>query len=123
MPVRRLLTVGPSYVLAVNRRLADEIARAGAGRWEVTAVAPRFFHGDLRDLHIETSPNGAATLVPVPAHLTRSPHLFFFGRGLGEVLQARCDLIHVWQEPYVLAGAQATFFAPRQSRLCFSSLL
>ena len=53
MTVRRLLSVAHSYVVGLNRRLAHEMARAGAGRWEVTALAPRFMHGDLRPIALE----------------------------------------------------------------------
>jgi hypothetical protein len=53
---RRLLSVAHSYVVALNRRLADEMARAGAGRWEVTAVAPEFMPGDFRPISLETLP-------------------------------------------------------------------
>ena len=38
--MKRLLTIGHSYVVATNRRLAHEMAIAGAGEWEVTCVAP-----------------------------------------------------------------------------------
>ena len=50
---RRLLTIGHSYCVAVNRRLAHEMAREGGEDWEVTAVAPEFFHGDLRPIRTE----------------------------------------------------------------------
>ena len=45
---RRLLTIGHSYVVASNRRLAHEMALQGSGRWQVTAVAPARFRGDMR---------------------------------------------------------------------------
>jgi len=49
----RLLTIGHSYVVAANRRLAHEMAMQGGRRWHVTTVAPRRFRGDLRQLHLE----------------------------------------------------------------------
>ena len=55
---RRLLTIAHSYCVALNRRLAHEMARAGGEQWEVTAVAPRFFHGDLRPIPLEPQPGG-----------------------------------------------------------------
>ena len=38
---RRLLSIGHSYCVALNRRLPEEIARVAG--WDVTVVAPRFF--------------------------------------------------------------------------------
>ena len=46
--MKRLLTIGHSYVVALNRRLPDEIARQASGRWSVTVAAPTHYHGDLR---------------------------------------------------------------------------
>src|SRR5258705_6619033 len=50
---RRLLTIGHSYVVATNRRLAHEMAVQGAGEWSVTAAAPARFRGDLRPIRSE----------------------------------------------------------------------
>jgi hypothetical protein len=36
-PRRRLLTISHSYVVGLNRRFADELARAGGAEWDVTA--------------------------------------------------------------------------------------
>ena len=48
---RRLLTVGHSYAVALNRRLADEVARAGG--WDVLTVGPTWVRGDLRPIAFE----------------------------------------------------------------------
>ena len=40
---RRLLSIGHSYCVALNRRLPEEIARVAG--WDVTVVAPSFFSG------------------------------------------------------------------------------
>jgi hypothetical protein len=58
----RLLSIGHSYVVALNRRLAHEMARAGADRWEVTAVAPQAMVGDLRPITLETFSQEAGVL-------------------------------------------------------------
>ena len=50
---KRLLTVGHSYVVALNRRLAHEMESSSAGRWEVTAAAPASFPGDLKRISLE----------------------------------------------------------------------
>src|SRR5262245_49207801 len=110
---RRLLTLSHSYVVALNRRLAVEMARAGGGDWSVTAAAPRFFQGDLRPIHLERdAPAGPANLevVELGAYLTRSPHLFFYGPSLRSLAGQRWDVVHCWEEPYVLAAAEVTAF-------------
>ena len=52
-PTYRLLSVGHSYVVALNRKLPDEIARVSGGRWDVTAVAPRHVTAELRNITLE----------------------------------------------------------------------
>src|SRR5262249_30961373 len=106
MTLRRLLTVGHSYVVALNRRLAHELARARAGRLEVTAAAPQFVHGDLRPIALEYFPTEACRLVPVPSYLTARPHVMVYGRTLRRLFGERWDIVHSWEEPFVLAGGQ-----------------
>jgi glycosyltransferase involved in cell wall biosynthesis len=112
---RRLLTVGHSYVVGLNRRLAHEMARAGAGagRWEVTAAAPTFFHGDLRDITLQVEPGEPCRVEGVPARFTRKVHVMLYGRALRRLLHSRrWDLVHAWEEPYVLAGGQVARWTP-----------
>jgi glycosyltransferase involved in cell wall biosynthesis len=117
----RLLTISHSYPVALNRRLAAELSRAGETRWQVTAVSPRRYHGDLRDVPLERiadEPNG---LRPVGAYGTRSPHLFFYGRSLATTLREGWDVVHVWEEPFVVAGAQIAAWIPRGVPFVFST--
>ena len=78
---RRLLTIAHSYCVALNRRLAHEMARAGGEQWEVTAVAPRFFHGDLRPVPLEPQPGELCRVAAIDVHLSRITQLFFYGFG------------------------------------------
>ena len=111
---RRLLSIGHSYVVALNRRLAHEMARVGAERWEVTVAAPKFMRGDLRPITLESFPQEAARLIPISAYLTTSPHLLFYGALLRRLLSEPWDLIHCWEEPYVLAGGQIAFWSRKR---------
>jgi glycosyltransferase involved in cell wall biosynthesis len=116
---RRLLTVSHSYVVALNRRLAAEMAKVGGGEWEVTALAPERFHGDLRRIELERrsgEPNG---LESVPAYATRSAHLFFYGPSLARTLRAGWDCVHLWEEPYVFAGLEVAACLPPRTPLVF----
>src|SRR5438105_11925514 len=97
------------------------MARVGAGEWEVTAVAPSFFHGDLRPIPLETLPREACRLESLPAHLTNRIHLMFYGRRLRKVLRERWDVVHCWEEPYVLSGGQVAWWTPRRAALVYAT--
>lgn len=121
MARRQLLSISHSYVVALNRRLAHELSRLGRGGWDVTAVAPSFFHGDLRDIRLEPGAQEQQQTLSVPAHLTRSAHLFFYGPRLASLLSRGWSLVHCWEEPYVLAGAQVALLTPRGTPLVFAT--
>ena len=103
---RRLVTVSHSSVVPLNRRLANELARVGGGDWDVTAVAPRFSHGDLSPPHAQgragrARPRGgrARPVQPLAARLrlrtgiARAP---LRRRGLGALVggAGRRSLVH-----------------------------
>jgi glycosyltransferase involved in cell wall biosynthesis len=113
---RTLLTVGHSYVIAENRRLAHEMALQGKGRWRVTAVAPSSFRGDLRPVECEPIDNEACELRRVPVRFDRSPHFMWYG-GLRRAMTGRWDVVHCWEEPYVFAGTQIARASSSQSAL------
>jgi glycosyltransferase involved in cell wall biosynthesis len=115
--VKRLLTLGHSYVVAGNRRLAHELARAGVGEWEVTCVAPARFPGDLRAVELEPIPGEACRTLAVPVRFARRPHLMRYGRGLRDILREPWDVVHLWEEPFVLAAAQVARAAPADAVL------
>src|SRR5262245_33986274 len=118
--MKRLLTIGHSYVIALNRRLADEMARQGAGRWSVTAAAPASFAGDLRRVALETRPGEACRVVPLTVYVDRVPHLMVYG-GLRRLMSEPWDVVHCWEEPYVAAGAQIAEAAPADARFVFAT--
>jgi glycosyltransferase involved in cell wall biosynthesis len=118
---RRLLSVSHSYVVTLNRRLANELARVGAGRWEVTAVAPRFFHGDLSPITLQREPGEESRVEEVRALFSRSAHVFVYGPELREKLARGVDLVHSWEEPYVFAGAEVALLTPRRVPLVFAT--
>ena len=119
--MKRLLTIGHSYVVAQNRRLAHEMAVEGRGEWEVTAAAPLRFAGDLREIALEPIPGEACRLVSLPVRLDSLPHLMFYGRGLRALLQQQWDVIHCWEEPYVAAAYQVGRLAPAEARFLFAT--
>ncbi len=118
---RRLLTLSHSYVVALNRRLARALHRASGEAWEVVAAAPRFFHGDLRPIHLEEEPGRGYRLEGLTAVGSRSLHLFVYGPSLVPLLRERWDVVHAWEEPYVACGFQVAALARRDARLVFST--
>lgn len=121
MTKRRLLTIGHSYCVALNRRLAHEMARLGGAQWEVTAAAPAFFHGDLRPIALEALPGEQCRLQPLVAHLSRRIHVMFYERRLRALLAQPWDVVHCWEEPYLLAGAQVAWWTPRGAALVYNT--
>lgn len=116
---RRLLSLSHSYVVALNRRLAVELARVGGKAWEVTAAAPRFFQGDLRPIPLEPDPGSPLEVVGLRAIGSRFKHVFVYGPELREVLRRSWDVVHCWEEPYVFAGAQVAAWTPRPVKLAY----
>ena len=71
----RILTIGHSYCVALNRALVREVARDPD--FEVTVAAPSFFHGDLRPIVLEPEPTGSPLrLVSLRTRLSRLIHVF-----------------------------------------------
>jgi phosphatidyl-myo-inositol dimannoside synthase len=116
---RRLLTVGHSYCVTLNRRLADAIARDG--RWDVTAVGPTRFRGDFEWHDLVADPVEACNVVPVPVHFATRVATMLYGRGLRRLLRQPWDIVHCWEEPYVAAAAQVAMWTPRETPLVFST--
>jgi len=109
---RKLLSIGHSYVVKLNRRLVNEMARLGKEEWEVTAVAPKFIHGDLRPIHLEIDQNESCHLESVPVYFSKPTHILSYCWRLKEIMQQGWDLVHCWQEPYIFSGGQIAWWTP-----------
>ncbi len=107
---KRLLTIGHSYAVALNRRLPD--ALAATGEWHVTAVAPARFRGDFGWHRAEASPGERCALAPVPVYRSRPVHVMTYGLKLRTLLRQPWDLVHCWEEPYVASAAQVACWTP-----------
>lgn len=118
-PPRRLLTLGHSYVVGTNRGLARAMAAAGTGEWEVTAAAPASFPGDLGPIALDPAPGERVEALPV--HGAGRIHTMLYGRPLRALLRRGWDVVHCWEEPYVLAGAQVAAWTPRGAKLVFAT--
>jgi phosphatidylinositol alpha-1,6-mannosyltransferase len=115
----RLLTLGHSYVVGTNRALARAMADAGAGEWEVASAAPASFPGDLGPIRLQPLPGERVEALPV-----RGPgriHTMTYGRALRALLRRGWDVVHCWEEPFVLAGAQVAGWTPPEAKLVFAT--
>ena len=114
----RLLTLGHSYVVGTNRALARAMAAAGAGEWEVACAAPQAFPGDLGPIRLEPQPGEAVEGLSLRgAHV----HTMLYGNELRALLHRGWDVVHCWEEPFVLAGAQVAAWTPWESKLVFAT--
>src|SRR5258708_36165232 len=103
----RVLAIGHSYVLAVNRTYLR--ALAADGRFRVTVAAPQFFQGDLRPLTLEPEPAGSPlTVVGLPADWTQFIHWFGYREAALHRLVRRgnFDVVPAREEPFLRAGGQ-----------------
>jgi glycosyltransferase involved in cell wall biosynthesis len=118
---RRLLSIGHSYAVAVNRRLAHAVQHAAGASLEVHVGAPDYFHGsrDLHPVRFNTNGREPCPVTVLPTRLTRFVHFFTYGRGLRPLLQSGWDLVHAWEEPYILAGAQIALYTPASTKLVY----
>jgi phosphatidyl-myo-inositol dimannoside synthase len=117
----RILTIGHSYCVALNRALIREVALDPD--FDVTVAAPSFFHGDLRPIVLEPEPPASPLrLVPLDTRLSRFIHIFRYdGSALRSLIrEGEFDVVHAWEEPYVYAGYQiAKALKKSSARFCF----
>ncbi len=72
----------------------------------MTTAAPARLQGDLRYIELEPIASEADSVVPINLRFGSHPHLRMYGRKLRALLQQPWDVVHGWEEPYVLASAQ-----------------
>jgi len=93
----------------------------GQHQWEVTAVAPPFMYGDLRPILLETVSEEICPIEIVPAYKSKYIHIMTYDWKLRDILQQDWDLIHCWEEPYILVGAQVAYWSQQKTPLIYST--
>lgn len=120
---KKLLAIGHSYVVALNRSVMRELDRKG--EYDVTVVAPSFFHGDQRSLALEPEPPGSSLkVIGIDVYFSKSIHLFFYNLWqLKKILNdGGFDKAYLWEEAYILSGYQLSReFSQRKIPFCFYS--
>jgi glycosyltransferase involved in cell wall biosynthesis len=99
--------------------MVNEMARLGRDRWEISVVAPEFFPGDLGPIRFEAQPAEIVAIRSMPVHFAKRIHWMLYSRQLKGVLQQSWDLVHCWEEPYILSAAQVAWWTPRSIPLVF----
>lgn len=116
---RHLLTIGHSYVVALNRGLPRAIAAESSGGWKLTVLAPRAVRAALRTIELEDAAAEPFDLQRISLFVSKSPQLRFYGWQLRRAMQTPADLIFSWTEPYTVSGYQIASLAPRQVPFLF----
>jgi phosphatidyl-myo-inositol dimannoside synthase len=111
----RILSIGHSYVVAMNRSILREIA--SDPQFEVVIGAPKTFNGSLRAIQLEPEPQGSKIkLIGIDAYFTQKMHLFFYNPlQLKKIMKTNFDMAHFWEEPYILSGYQLANQAKKNS--------
>lgn len=117
----RLLSIAHSYVVRLNRRLAHEISRVGGEKYEVTMVAPESYPGDLRPIRLERGNDELLRLEAVAVRNARHIHVMTYASSLRRILAEGWDLVHCWEEPFVLSAAQVAFHAPKDASVVYAT--
>jgi glycosyltransferase involved in cell wall biosynthesis len=115
-----LLTVGHSYVVRTNRRLADALQHVGNGEWDVTVAAPSLYkgsprYGDFQPSKLIVGDDETVKVVGIPVALSNRVHIALYGRQLHKLMSAGFDAVLSWEEPFILPGAQIVRWAPRNA--------
>ncbi len=117
---RRLLTIGHSYCVRRNRELAEALAREGHGAWAVTVAAPKRFPGDLAPIVTVHDPDERCDLRRLPVRFASRVHVMTYG-GLRGLLAEPWDVVHCWEEPYILSAAQVAWATRSGVALVYAS--
>jgi phosphatidyl-myo-inositol dimannoside synthase len=119
----RVLSIGHSYSLGVNRALPRAMQTAGGEDWHVEVVAPKYYAatGDIRSTELTFPLIDSVPVHGINAYNTRRVHAFMYGYRLKQLLAQDWDIVHAWEEPYIVAGTQIANWTPRRTKLIFRS--
>jgi glycosyltransferase involved in cell wall biosynthesis len=119
--VRKILSIGHSYIVGVNRRLVNEMSRISTGKWEVQAIAPSKLNNDFRHFEYRREPTDICTISALPVYLDTSTHTMCYDWRIAEILNSDWDIVHCWQEPYIVCGAQVAYLTTSRAKLVYYS--
>ncbi len=112
----KVLSIGHSYVVASNRAIMRQVAQLG--EFEIELAAPSFLHGSLRSLELESEADfrydQKLNVIPLNVYFSKKIHIMYYCGLKKLITQNKYDLVHIWEEPYVLGGYQI-------ARRCFQT--
>jgi glycosyltransferase involved in cell wall biosynthesis len=118
---KRLLTVGHSYVVRLNRLLAEGIQDAANGEWQVTVASPTSYRSKLKPETLKIADDEKVNVVGIPVAFKSKMVLTLYGPRLRTLLNSGFDAVHCWEEPYMLSGGQVALWAPRDAVLTYKT--
>jgi glycosyltransferase involved in cell wall biosynthesis len=119
--VRKILSIGHSYIVGVNRRLINEMSRIGKDDWEVQAIAPSTLKNDFRQFEYQREPADICKISDIPVYFDTPIHLMSYDWQIADLLDSNWDVVHCWQEPYIVCGAQVAYLTPKTAKLVYYS--
>lgn len=119
--VRKILSIGHSYVVGVNRRLVNEMSRISEGKWEVQAISPTKLKNDFRHFQYQSEPTDICKISTLPVYFDSPIHTMFYDWRIADILKSDWDVVHCWQEPYIVCGGQVAALTPKTAKLVYYS--
>ena len=117
----RVLTIGHSYTIAVNRAIVRSLAQSD--EFDIVVGAPSVLHGDLRRVTIEPEPvHSHLRLVGLDVTFDRFPQLLRYDEVQLKRLIGRgsFDIVHMWAEPWTSSAHQIVCaIGRRRARVAF----
>ena len=116
----QLLSIGHSYVIALNRRIAHEISREGRGRWGGCRRRSQFLSGRISGRPVSNvSPAKIAPWEKVDVYGSSRVHFMLYALEMRKLLARPWDFVHLWEEPYILCGGQLAAWIPKRVPFVF----
>lgn len=101
--------------------LPRTVALESRDKFRVSVVAPEEFSGDMGRIQTDPACDGIEKVHCIPVSCDTRIHWMRYGKRLKQLMQHDVDLIHCWEEPYILAGFQIARWTPAQVPLVFAS--
>ena len=95
------------------------MGRLSVERWQIAAVSPISYPGDLRAVRLEIKPEEGIGVEGISSYLNSRIHLMLYGPRLRTLLKESWDIVHCWEEPYVCSAAQIAYWTPKETRFVF----
>lgn len=97
------------------------MSRIGAGKWEVQAIAPAKVKNDFRQFEFRLEPTDICQISAIPVYFDTPIHLMTYDWRIADILKSDWDIVHCWQEPYLISGAQVAYLTPKSAKLVYYS--